>query len=80
MEHGDLKVLMQPAELIIIGGDAIGTALIGSPLHILKKIASGVAGVFGGSKFTRLPCRARPVPRASSCPACCARRPRDPRH
>ena len=25
MEHGNLKVLMQPAELIIIGGAAIGT-------------------------------------------------------
>src|SRR5271166_2377896 len=53
MEHGNLKVLMQPAELIIIGGAAIGTALIGNPLHTLKKMASGVAGVFGGSKFSK---------------------------
>ena len=29
MEHGNLKVLMQPAELVIIGGAAIGTVLIG---------------------------------------------------
>ena len=28
MEHGNLKVLIQPAELIIIGGAAIGTVLI----------------------------------------------------
>src|SRR6202142_1081726 len=50
MEHGNLKVLMQPAELIIIGGAAIGTVLVGNPLHIIKKIAGGVGGGFGGSK------------------------------
>jgi chemotaxis protein MotA len=51
MEHGNLKVLVQPAELVIIGGAAVGTVLIANPMHILKKIAGGVAGVFGSSKF-----------------------------
>ena len=51
MEHGNLRVLVQPAELIIIGGAAIGTLLVANPLHILKKIAGGIAAVFGGSKF-----------------------------
>src|SRR3954451_22956520 len=53
MEHGNLRVLIQPAELIIIGGAALGTLLISNPLHTIKKIASGVAGVFGGSKFSK---------------------------
>src|SRR5258708_38774194 len=53
MEHGNLKVLIQPAELIIIGGAAIGTVLIANPLHILKAVAGGVAGALGGSKFGR---------------------------
>jgi chemotaxis protein MotA len=53
MEHGNVKVLLQPAELLIIGGAAMGTVLIANPLHILKKIAAGIAGVFGGSKFTK---------------------------
>jgi chemotaxis protein MotA len=53
MEHGNLKVLMQPAELVIIGGAAIGTILVANPLHILKKIVAGFGGVFGGSKFTK---------------------------
>jgi chemotaxis protein MotA len=51
MEHGNLRVLMQPAELIIIGGAALGTVLISNPLHIIKNIASGIGGVFGSSKF-----------------------------
>src|SRR5450631_1623017 len=53
MEKGNLLVLLQPAELIIIGGAAVGTLLIANPLYILKKIAGGIAGVFAGSKFTR---------------------------
>ena len=51
MEHGNLKVLMQPAELIIILGAAIGTVLVANPLHILTKIGSGIGGAFGGSPF-----------------------------
>jgi chemotaxis protein MotA len=46
-----MRVLMQPAELIIIGGAAIGTVLIANPLHIIKAIAGGIGGAFGGSKF-----------------------------
>ena len=53
MEHGNLKVLIQPAELVIIGGAAIGTVLIANPMYILKAIGGGIGGVFGGSKFTR---------------------------
>jgi hypothetical protein len=53
MEHGNLKVLMQPAELIIILGAAIGTVLIANPLHILTKIGSGIGGAFGGSPFNK---------------------------
>ncbi len=53
MEHGNLKVLIQPAELLIIGGAGAGTVLVANPLHILKKIAAGLSGVFSGSKFTK---------------------------
>lgn len=53
MEHGNLRVLLQPAELLIIGGAASGTVLVANPLHILKQIAGGIAGVFGSSRYTR---------------------------
>src|SRR5271169_44957 len=51
MEHGNMKVLAQPAELIIIGGAALGTVLISNPVHTLKQMISGVIGVFGSSKY-----------------------------
>jgi chemotaxis protein MotA len=53
MEHGNLRVQLQPAELLTIGGAGAGTVLVANPLHILKKIAAGIGGVFGGSKFTK---------------------------
>jgi chemotaxis protein MotA len=51
MEHGPLKVLMQPAEIIIIGGAALGTVLISNPVHTLKQMISGLMGAFGSSKY-----------------------------
>jgi chemotaxis protein MotA len=51
MEKGSLLVLMQPAELIIIGGAAIGTVLIGNPPYILKSIISSLLGVFKGGHY-----------------------------
>jgi chemotaxis protein MotA len=51
MEHGNLRVLIQPAELVIIAGAALGTVLVANPLHIIKKIIGGISGVFTGSKF-----------------------------
>ena len=53
MEKGPLLVLMQPAELVIIGGAAMGTILIANPPHILGKIMKGIMGAFTGSKFTK---------------------------
>jgi chemotaxis protein MotA len=53
MEHGSFRVLMQPAELVIIFGAAMGTLVIANPLPVLKKIVKGLAGVFSGSRFTK---------------------------
>jgi len=53
MEHGNLMVLVQPAELLIIFGAALGTVLIANPLPVLIAIAKGIGGVFGGSRFSK---------------------------
>lgn len=51
MEKGQVLVLLQPAELLIIGGAAIGTILVANPMRIVKKIITGVLGVVKGSRF-----------------------------
>src|ERR1039458_8137226 len=53
MEKGSLLVLVQPAELVIIGGAAIGTVLVGNPPYILNKLLGGVMGAFSASKFSQ---------------------------
>jgi chemotaxis protein MotA len=53
MEEGPLAVLVQPAELVIIGGAAIGTLLIANPVPLIVKIFKALLGVLSGSKYTQ---------------------------
>jgi len=53
MEHGNFKVLVQPAELIIILGAAIGTIIAANPISILKRLAGGMIGVLKGSPYNK---------------------------
>lgn len=53
MEKGQIAVLLQPAELIIIAGAASGTVLVANPLRVLKAIAAALAGALKGSPFTK---------------------------
>ncbi len=47
MEGGQLLVLMQPAEFLIIGGAAIGSILVASPIKVVKLMISQILGVLG---------------------------------
>jgi len=53
MEKGQLGVLIQPAELVTIGGAAFGTLLVANPIHVLKGIVGGLTSVLSGSPFTK---------------------------
>jgi chemotaxis protein MotA len=53
MEKGPVLVLLQPSELVIIGGAALGTLLSANPLYVLKKIAAGMVTVFKGSGYSQ---------------------------
>lgn len=53
MEHGQLAVLMQPAELVIIGGAALGALLIANPLPVVLQIAKGLVAVLRGSPYNK---------------------------
>jgi len=53
MEKGNLLVLMQPAELLIIFGSAVGTVIVGNPPPTLVKIVKGILRVLSGNPFTK---------------------------
>src|SRR5271163_3024376 len=53
MEHGNLKVLVQPAELLIIGGAALGTMLLANPLPVCIRIFKGILGTLAPSPFSK---------------------------
>lgn len=53
MEKGPLLVLMQPSELLIIGGAALGTLLAANPVFVLKKIVAGVLQVLKGASYSK---------------------------
>jgi chemotaxis protein MotA len=53
LEKGNIIVLLQPAELLIIGGAAVGTVLVANPVHVLRRIAGNFTGIVGGSKFSK---------------------------
>jgi len=49
LEHGNLSLLFQPVELLIIGGAAFGAFMISSPAKIVGLVAKSIGTVFGGS-------------------------------
>ena len=46
LEHGNMSVILQPVELMIIGGAALGGFVISSPLHVIKAVISSFIGIF----------------------------------
>ena len=53
LEHGNLLVLLQPAELVIIAGAAFGTMLIANPLPTVIKILKGLLGCLKPSPYSK---------------------------
>ena len=53
MEKGQIGVLIQPAEFLIIVGGAVGTVLTSNQSHILKKILQRLPEVYKGSRFSQ---------------------------
>jgi chemotaxis protein MotA len=53
MEHGNLSVLVQPAELVIIGGAAFGAFLISSPPKITVLVLKNVMGIFSSKSISK---------------------------
>src|SRR5690349_20903072 len=53
MERGNIMVLLQPAEILIIVGAGVGTTLIANPLPVIRKLITGIASVFKPSRYDK---------------------------
>ena len=53
MEHGNLYVLLQPAEVVIIFGAAFGAFLVGSPMKVIKSTSGSVLKIFNNKPFVK---------------------------
>jgi len=53
MEHGVVAVLLQPAELVIIAGAALGTLFIANPLPVVMAIFKGMLAPLKPSRFNK---------------------------
>jgi chemotaxis protein MotA len=51
MEHGKILVLLQPAELVIIFGAAVGTLVTANPIPTLIRMVKALLGVLAGSPY-----------------------------
>ncbi|HWC98763.1 MAG TPA: flagellar motor stator protein MotA [Candidatus Sulfopaludibacter sp.] len=52
LERGNPWVLMQPAELLIVGGAAVGILLVANPPGVIRKIGGAVRTVFASSPYS----------------------------
>ncbi len=53
MEHGNLSVLLQPAELVIIFGAAIGSFLISSPAKVVGLVVKNISTIFSAENSSK---------------------------
>lgn len=54
LEHGNLHVLFQPVELLIIGGAALGSFIIASPMKVIRAVIGGVLKILGGKAYSKV--------------------------
>jgi chemotaxis protein MotA len=53
LEHGNLSVILQPVEIMIIGGAALGGFIIASPVRVIKAVIASVVRMFTHSPYSK---------------------------
>ncbi|MBB5322059.1 flagellar motor stator protein MotA [Marinobacter oulmenensis] len=53
LHGGNLAVLWQPTEILIIGGAAVGSFIIANPMHTVKEVFQSVLRLLTGSPFNK---------------------------
>ena len=52
LERGNLYLLLQPAELLIVGGAAVGIMLVANPPAVIRKMGAGIRLVFRAPAYS----------------------------
>jgi chemotaxis protein MotA len=53
MHHGNLAILWQPNEIVIICGAALGAFIIANPLDVIKDVGKGFKKLFKGKPYSK---------------------------
>jgi chemotaxis protein MotA len=53
LEHGNLSVILQPVEIMIIGGAALGGFIIASPVRVIKAVIAATVRMFTHSPYSK---------------------------
>jgi len=53
LHGGNLMVLWQPTEILIIGGAAVGSFVIANPMHTVKEVFRGIMRLLTGSPYNK---------------------------
>jgi len=53
LEGGNLSVIFQPVELMIIGGAAFGGFIIASPMKVIKAVGSSITRIFTNKPYSK---------------------------
>ncbi len=53
LEGGHFQVLVQPIEVLIIGGAALGSLLVSTPMNVIKTLIAQILAVFKGKTPTK---------------------------
>ncbi len=53
LEHGNLSVIFQPVELMIIGGAALGGFIVASPVKVIKAVVAATLRMFTSKPYTK---------------------------
>ncbi len=53
LSHGHLEALVQPFELLIIGGGAVGSFIIANPKTVIMDVVKGIGGLFKPTLYNK---------------------------
>jgi chemotaxis protein MotA len=53
LEHGNMSVLFQPVELMIIGGASLGGFIVASPARVIKATGGALLRMFAGKPYSK---------------------------